>query len=467
MYSGKRIRSEVAATLFLAGPVVLAMLGQNSMSFIDTVMVGRLGSEALAGMALGGTVYFFVQIVCNGAVIAVGPLVSQAFGAREYRAAGRTVRQGLWLGFFLTIPAVLFLYNAAPVLRLLGQAESSVRIAESYLRSVVWGFLPATWYMAMKSFVEGVTRPWPVTLITFTGVGLNIVADYVLMFGKWGFPALGVAGTGIATSIVFWYLFTTLSIYVSRRKSFDRFEVFKRFGLPDPHYFKELFRIGWPIGVSHGIESGLFMVTAILMGTLGSTVLAAHQVAIQCASLSFMVPLGFGIATSVRVGHAVGRRDVPGVQSAGFTGIALAATFMLGAAILFWTVPETIIGIFLDTSLSANRSVVELAVYLLGVAAVFQVFDGVQVAAAGALRGLKDTRTPMLIGFFSYWMVGLTTGCVAAFVLGGGALGLWWGLVVGLATASVLLTLRFRRKAPDVQYSPPSSTVKTFQAETF
>lgn len=444
----------------------MALLGQNSMSFIDTVMVGRLGSEALAGMALGNTVYFFVQIVCNGAVIAVGPLVSQAFGAGEYQAAGRTVRQGLWLGLLLTIPAFLFLYNAAPILRLLGQAESSVLIAESYLRSVVWGFLPATWYMAMKSFVEGVTRPWPVTLITFTGVGLNIVADYVLMFGKFGFPALGVAGTGIATSAVFWYLFLTLSFYVSRRKSFNKFEVFKRFGMPDPHYFKELFRIGWPIGVSHGIESGLFMVTAVLMGTLGTTVLAAHQVAIQCAAFSFMVPLGFGIATSVRVGHAVGRRDVDGVRNAGFTGMLLAGAFMFGAATLFWAAPEWVIGLFLDTTLQVNRPVVELAVYLLGVAAVFQVFDGVQVAASGALRGLKDTRMPMLIGFFSYWMIGLTTGCIAAFVLGGGALGLWWGLVVGLATASVLLTLRFRRKAAGALYSPPSSSVEPVQTGT-
>lgn len=445
-----RFWKEIKGTLWLAGPVVVSLLAQNSMSFIDTVMVGRLGSEPLAGMALGNTVYFFVLIICNGVITAVGPMVSQAYGAGDNFAVGRSTRQGLWLGLFLSIPAIFILYNIGPILRLLGQVETTIQIAQSYLRAVVWGFLPATWFMALRNMVEGVSKPLPVTVIAFLGVCLNVTGNYVLMYGKLGFPAFGVVGTGIATSIVYWFLVITLLFYIRSRPIFRPFELFSHLGKPDPHYFRELFRIGWPIGVMHGIETGLFMTTAILIGVMGVVPLAAHQIAMQCAVFSFMVPLGLGIATSIRVGQAVGRKDIHGLRLAGYAGILLAGAFMSMTAVLFWTVPELIISIFLDTSLPDNIPVVNLAVSLLGVAAVFQVFDGIQVSSSGALRGLKDTRIPMLIGLFSYWLTGLTSGYLFGFVFGGGAVGLWWGLVTGLVVAATLLLFRFHRKTSDL-----------------
>lgn len=449
------IRTEVKELLLLAGPVVAAQLGQISNGFVDTVMVGRLGSAELAGVALGNSTFFFFLLVSLGMVMAVGPMVSQAYGAGEHEPIGRSVRQGLWLGVALTIPAFVLLWNAAPVWRLMGQDEATVRIAQQYLRAIVWGFLPFLWFIALRSFVEAVSRPWPVTYIVFAGVGLNVGANYVLMYGKLGFPALGLVGTGWASTLVYWFLFLMLAGYTQALPRFRAFRLFARLGKPDPHYFRELFRIGWPIGVSYGIEVGLFSATAFLMGTLGPTPLAAHQVALQCAAFTFMVPLGIGIATSVRVGQAVGRRDPARARWAGTLGVGLAAAFMLCAALLFWAAPRSVVSLYLNLDDPANADVVALAVTLLGVAAVFQIFDGVQVAAAGALRGLKDTRVPMLLAVISYWLLGLPVSAALGFGAGWGARGLWWGFVLGLASAAVLLTWRFHRHVQRVPSLTP------------
>ena len=417
------------------------------MGFVDTVMVGRLGSEALAGVALGNTAFYLVFIVCTGIVMAVGPMVSQAYGAETLEPIGRSVRQGLWLGTTLAIPAMLVLTQIAPLWHWLDQPPQTVEIAQAYLRAIAWGLPPVLWFMALRSFVESVSRPWPVTAITACAVVLNVGANYVLMFGHFGFPRLGLVGTGWASTIVFWLMFVALFTYVRLQPRFRRFRLFERFGTPDTTYFRELLRIGWPIGVSYGIEAGLFVITALLIGTLGSTQLAAHQVAIQCAAFTFMVPLGIGIAASVRVGQAVGRKDADGVRWAGLVGLGLSAVFMLVAAVVFWVAPRTIVGLYLDLDAPANQDVVRLAVSLLGIAAVFQLFDGVQVTAAGALRGLKDTRVPMVLSFCTYWLVGLTSGYVLGLRMGGGATGLWWGLVLGLAAAAIVLSARFLRQS--------------------
>lgn len=435
--------SEIRSTLRLAGPVVAAQLGQMSMGLTDTIMVGRLGEEALAGVAIGNAVFYFLALMCMGVVMAVGPMVSQAHGAGEKEPIERSVRQGFWLGLALTIPAFALIWNIGPILTAAEQPPSTVEGATDYLRAIVWGFLPFLWLMVLRGFVEGISRPWPVTIIMMLGVLVNVAANYVLIYGKLGFPALGIAGSGWASTLVFWFLVLTLTAYVRLAPGLKDYHFFRKIGRPDPHYFREIFRIGWPIGVSLGIESGLFTSTALLLGLFGSAALAAHQVALQCAAFTFMVPLGTGMAAAVRVGHAVGRNDLPGIRRAGITGVGIAATFMSLAAVCFWIFPRSIIGFFLNLSSPQNADVIPLAVTLLGIAAVFQVFDGIQVSAAGVLRGLKDTRFPMLIGFGSYWLVGLSTGCVLGFGLDYGAPGVWWGLVIGLGTAAVLLLWRF------------------------
>lgn len=425
------------------------------MGFVDTVMVGRLGKEALAGVALGNMVYFFLLILCMGVIVAVGPMVSQAYGAGEKEPIGRSVRQGFWLGAMLFVVAFLLIWNASHLMRALGQDPQTVAYAEGYLRAVVWGFLPFLWFIALRSFIESVSRPWPVTIITFSGLGLNILADYTLMFGRFGFPELGLVGTGYATTIVMWFMLTAMVVFVRSNRRLRVYGIFTRLGKPDKRYFRELLRIGWPIGAAYGIESGLFTATAFLMGLLGQASLAAHQIAIQTAAFMFMVPLGVGIAASVRVGQAAGRLDPHGVRMAARAGVTLAATFMLFSAILFWVAPRTIVSVYLDVKDPANAEVAALAATLLGIAALFQVFDGIQVSTAGALRGLKDTRAPMVIGLISYWLIGLGSSYLFAFRFGLGARGLWWGLVLGLAAASVLLLVRLRRQIRPVVVSSP------------
>jgi multidrug resistance protein, MATE family len=440
--------------MLLAGPLVAAQLAQISMGFVDTVMVGRLGSDALAGVALGNAVFFFFLIMCMGVILAVGPMVAQAYGAGQIEPIGRSVRQGLWLSVTLTIPAFVVIWNVGPLLRLAGQEPVAVEGAVRYVRAIVWGFLPFLWFVALRNFVEALSRPWPVTIIALTGVVLNIGCNYVLMFGKLGFPAMGLAGTGWASTIVFWYLFLVLFVFVRRHPPLRRYQVFSRLGRPDRQYFRELFRIGWPIGVALGIETGLFMITALLVGLISAEALAAHQIALQSAAFTFMVPLGIGLAAAVRVGQAVGRGDVPGARLAGFVSLLLASAFMFCAALVFWIVPEAVIALYLDVHDPASRDVVAMAVGLLGIAAVFQIFDGIQVSAAGALRGLKDTRIPMVIGFVSYWLIGLTAGVALGFGLGIGAKGLWWGLVLGLAAAAILLSWRFNRMSQVMRATP-------------
>jgi multidrug resistance protein, MATE family len=439
-------RAEFPPTLRLAGPVVAAQLGQMSMGFIDTVMVGRLGKEALAGVALGNTLFFFLLILCTGMVQAVGPMVSQAVGAGKPDTIERSVRQGLWLGVILSIPVMILLWNIEPILHLLGQSEVAVDGASSYIRAILWAFLPACWFTALRSFVEGLARPLPVTLITIFAACLNAGANYVLMFGAWKIPALGLVGTGLASTLVFWTMFAMLGSLVVLRKPFREYTVFGKLRTPDTETLRTLVDIGWPMGVSRGIEAGLFMITALMVGTIGATSLAAHQVAIQCAAFMFMVPMGVGIAGQVRVGHAAGRGDRAGTRRAGYASISLATIFMTGSMFVFLLVPEWIVSLYLDVTDPDNAEVVALAVQLVGIAAVFQVVDGLQIAAAEALRGLKDTRGPLVIGFFSYWGIGLTLGYLIGVHLGYGAPGLWWGLVAGLAAASVWLTIRFHRQ---------------------
>jgi MATE family multidrug resistance protein len=440
------IGKETRQTIELAAPMILAQLAQMSMSFVDTIMVGRLGQQELAGVAVGGAVFFPLIVITLGILMGVGPMVSQAYGAGDHLSAGRAVRQGLWLGTLLTIPSCLVMWNGATLLSWTGQEEEIVLLGEEYLHAILWGVLPLLWFGVLRHFIEALSRPRVVMIITLGAVVLNIGANDVLMHGKLGFPALGLAGCGWASTLVFWTMFLVMAAFIRRDQGLGLYGVFSRLKKPDWHYFSQLFRLGWPIGVTQGLEVGLFSATALLMGLFSTVALAAHQMTIQCAAYAFMVPLGLSLAVSVRVGQAIGREDLQGARRAGYVGIGLGACFMMITAISFWSFPRFFISLFLDVESPVNREVVLQAIALLSVAAVFQVFDGIQVTAAGALRGLKDTRAPMIVALISYWVVGLSGAYLFGFQLDMGGVGLWWGLVLGLTTAAILLWWRFYRK---------------------
>ena len=432
---------ELRALVALAAPLVLAQVAQTGLALVDTLMAGRLGGEALAGIALGGTLFFFTFIVAMGVLLAVSPLVAQAVGAGEPAAAGTVARQGLWLGLPLAMPGIAVFWQAEPILLLLGQEPAVAELAADYLRYASLGFIPALLLTSLRGFLEGVADARPIMVILVAGVGLNVLADQAFMFGTWGFPELGLAGTGLATSLVYTSMFVSAALYVALRH--PTYAVFRGLRRPDVPVLVELFRVGWPIGLTLAFESGLFSVVALLMGLFGSEALAAHQIAQQSVSTTFMVPVGLATATAVRVGHAAGRGDAEGIARAAYVGIGVASAVMLATALLYWQAPRFVIRLFLGADPEATEVVRQAAVFL-AIAASFQIFDGIQVAAFGALRGLRDTRFPMFISLVSYWGIGLPIGAALAFWVGLRGSGLWLGLVCGLATAAVLLLVRLR-----------------------
>lgn len=437
------LRREIGSLLTLALPLVLAQVAQNAMSFIDTLMVGRLGNEELAGIALGGTLFGFVLLVFSGVLLAVGPAVSQAHGAGRPAEAARAVRQGLWLGLFLVVPAFALFWWSEPLLLALGQEAATAALASRYLRAIAWGLLPAFGFVALRGFMEGLSVARPIMLISFLGVGLNVLANNALMFGRWGFPALGLVGTGYASSLVYTLMFLAAALFVARR--FAGYRVFAGLHRPDATMLRELLRVGVPIALTLGFEVSMFGTITLLMGLRGAPQLAAHQIAMQTASITFMVPLGLAIATSIRVGQAVGRSDPQAARRAGIMGMVASIAVMCLSALTFLLAPEAIIGLYLPVADPANIQVVGLASSFLAIAAMFQLFDGLQVSSAGALRGLKDTRVPMLMTLLSYWGIGVSSAALLCFALGLGGRGLWLGLVLGLAAAAFLLSWRFNR----------------------
>lgn len=454
------MRREAPVLVAVAVPLALAQLAQQSMGFVDTLMAGRLGPDALAGIALGAVTYFFVLIVLSSTLFAIGPLVAQATGARRPQDAARLLRQGLWLALVLAPVSAAVLWAMPALLAAIGQDPAAVRQASGYLRAVAFSTGPFLVFTAVRAYLEGQGHTRPLMVVAFAGVGLNVLANQALMFGRWGFPALGLTGTGVATTLV-----TTLMAVAGLAYVAARYRAPVALAGPwrwDGAVVGQIVRLGWPISATVAFETGLFATSALLMGRIGAAELAGHQVAIQSASFTFMIPLALGVATTARVGHAVGRGDPQGVRAAGAVGIALALAVMLLTALAFRFLPWPIVGLYLDLNDPANAVVVGHAVTFLGVAAAFQLFDGLQVTALGALRGLKDTRAPMVITLVSYWLVGLGAGVTLSFGVGLGGVGLWWGLVLGLAVAGVALLMRFlhlsrspRAAAAGTVHSPP------------
>jgi MATE family multidrug resistance protein len=438
------LRRELRATFALAVPLALTQLTQMAMGFVDVVMIGRLGPASMAAGVVGTSVFFALMLVCMGVVMAVNPLVSQAVGAEDTAEVGRAVRQGLWLATLLGLPLMALLSQAETLLRWAGQAPATAALAGAYVQATLWGVLPNLWYTALRGFAEGLGRPRPILIVTVVAALANAGLNWVLMFGKLGAPALGLVGAGWSSAIVMALMFGGLFAVTLADRDFRRYAGYGHLRRPDPEALRELFGLGWPIGVSFGLEAGLFATTTLLIGLLGTTALAAHQIAINAASVTFMIPLGVAMATTVRVGQAIGRGDPGGAERGGWTGVGVGAAFMTLSALLFWLRPEWVVWVYLGEVTGEDLTVARAAAGLLGIAAVFQIADGVQATAAGALRGLKDTRAPMVVGAVAYWGIGMTTALGLGFGMGLGATGVWWGLTLGLAAAAVGLTAWFR-----------------------
>lgn len=441
--SQSKVFSEAKATLHLAIPLIAAQLAQAATGFVDTVMMGLLGSETLAAGGLGAIIFFTLMLICTGMVSAVGAIAATAHGAGELHRISHLTIQGLWLTVFLSVPIGFLMWNLTPLLLRFGQDPTAVELAQTYLRALILGFPAAVGFAVLRNIFSALNYTRPVMAIVASCVPLNIGGNYIFMFGKFGFPALGLAGIGWASTLSFWVMFIAATGFLALSRRLKPYQIFRtsyQFYAPE---FWGIVKIGWPIAGLFAIETGLFAVTTFLMGTLGTVTLAAHNIALQTANITFMVPVGLSLATTVRVGQAMGRKDMISARLAGYVGIAMGVSFMSLMGLFLWTNPDKIVALYLDIQNSDNQPVLELAMSLLGMAAMFQIFDGMQIIAAGALRGVKDTRVPMLIGFLGYWCIGLCSGYILGLKLGFGGIGLWLGLVLGLAFSGLLLTCRF------------------------
>ena len=441
-------RAELRATLALAVPLVATQLAQIAILTTDVVMMGWLGPKALAAGALGTNLFFVLSTFCMGILLGVAPMMAQAIGRkrRYMHEIRRSVRQGLWVMVALGLPGMAVIWHTSDVLLLLGQDPENARAAGDYARALVWGFVPALGFMLLRSFMAALERPRPALAVMILTFVLNAAGAYVLMFGKLGFPAYGLVGAGIASAVAHAFSFAAMLCIVLLDRRFRRFHILGRFWRADWRRFGEIFRIGLPIGAILLLETGLFSGALYLMGLIGTAELAAHQIAIQVASTSFMVPLGIGQAATVRVGLFAGAGDADGVSRAGWTALGLGIAFMAAMGVVMWSMPITLVGLFLDLDRAESAPVIALAVEFLAFAALFQVVDGAQTIAIGALRGLKDTRVPAILAGLGYWAIGFPVALALAFGAGMGGAGVWAGLALGLTTVAALQVWRFTRR---------------------
>lgn len=432
-------RREIVTTLKIGIPVILAQLLQMSMNFVDTVMAGNLSAQDLAAIAVGGAIYFPFIMLATGILMALTPIVAQLFGARNFEEIGKNARQGLWLSQMLAVPIFFAIRNLGIVMELLDITPEIIPVALSYLDALSWGIFPMFAYMSLRFFNEGLSVTRPGMYFALIGVLVNIPGNYILMYGKLGFPELGAVGCGYATSLVELVMFIGMWWFTAAFQPYKRFNLFHKFRLPEWEYLKEILHVGIPIGISSTMEVTMFALVSLLMGTIGTNAVAGHQVAINFAAMTFMVPLGLSTAITTRVGNAVGAKSMPEARKRGFLGIAMSVAFMSVTAAIMFLFPDVIAGIYTD-----DPDVKSVAVSLLYMAAIFQISDGLQVSGFGALRGLKDTKIPMYVNLVSYWIVGLPLGYYLGISYNLGPRGLWIGLIAGLSIAGILHNLRFQ-----------------------
>ncbi len=435
--------TEFVETIKLALPIALTQLGQIAMMTTDLALIGRLGDTAVAAASLAHTVFFVAFVIGMGLVSAVAPLAAQALGARQPRIVRRALRVGLWAALLICVPMIMLPLFGEQILLMLGQSGENASLAQHYLLGLAPGMAPALCFMAIRNFMGAVNRPEPGLWITLAAIPTNGVLGYALIHGHWGMPKLELLGAGVATTTVNFCMCAAALWVTYSQRPFKKFHVLGRFWKIDWPLMKQLVVIGAPIAISFLLEYGLFSAAGLLMGLISTSALAAHQIALQIAAILFMVPFGIGMAATVRVGQALGRRDTPAIRRAGFVAIVLGIVFMSVMTLAVIVVRFDLARFFFGDG-PQGLAAAELAATLMLVGATFFIADGIQTVAAGALRGLSDTRVPLLLAAISYWAIGFTSACGLAFWTGLGAVGVWIGLSIGTGIYAILLVLRFR-----------------------
>ena len=437
------VLSEIRATLAVAAPLAVANLAQMAMGLTNTIMVGHLGAAPLAAAGLGGVLYFMLLMLCQGVLTSVAPLAAHAIGADDHPTAGRVAGAGLIVAAALAVPVIAILTVIPWLLGALGYEPGLAAGIGDYLRMIRWGAPAFLGFAVLRFLLVAAFRTRIVMIVPLCAIPINAAFNWVLIFGHFGMPTLGSAGSGCATAIVQWLTLLCFAGYMLTMPT--RTPV--RLAIRVLSEIPRILRLGLPIGALLGLEVGLFAVTGVVMGLLGADALGAHQLVLNVASVTFMVPLGLGQAATVRVAFQLGLGVPAAARRAAYVAVALGAAFMSTTAMALLLLPRTIASAYVDIGDPANAALLSIAVPFFVIAAVFQIFDGVQVIAVGALRGYRDTAVPMLIAAVGYWAIGFAGSWLLAFPLGLGPVGLWLGLALGLAVVATALIVRLRVRA--------------------
>ncbi|HZD53324.1 MAG TPA: MATE family efflux transporter [Woeseiaceae bacterium] len=439
---------ELGRLLRLAGPLMVNSLSIAGMQFADAVMAGRLGARSLAAVAVGASVWFLGFTVCLGLLMAISPIAARHYGAGESARIGEYTRQGMVLGVLLGLAVAAAAYQlAGPVLSVIGVDPGFRELTLEYVRAIALGAPAICIFLALRFTTEGIGYTRPIMFLSLFALVSNVFLNFVFIYGHFGAPALGAVGCGVASAITMWLMMFILGTYVylhPRYRPLGIFTCIPRIRMPVMH---EIVVLGAPIAVTITAEAGLFSAVSILVGTLGADITAAHQIAINFATTTFMVPLALSAATTIRIGHALGAGNPAAARHSGVVGISACAAFMTFSALFLLLFRDAVVTLY-----TADPAVRAIAISLLLMAALFQIADGVQIGAAGALRGYKDTRVPMLINTFAYWALAFPLAYLAAVTLSAPPVWIWGGFVVGLSVAALLLTLRFRHISASTGY---------------
>lgn len=434
-------RQHARAALVLGLPLIGSHLAQFAVQVVDTIMLGWYGVEELAAVVLAGTFFFILFIMGSGLAWAVMPMVAAASEEGDDTRVRRVTRMGMWISGGVGAAVLPLLFFSAPLLRAIGQEPELAELAQQYLRIAGWGMFPALIVMVLKSYLAALERTRVVLWTTIAAAALNAVLNYMLIFGNWGAPELGVRGAAIASLSLQLVSVGVLALYAVR--VLPEHALFTRVWRPDWEALGEVSRMGLQIGLTSLAEAGLFSASTVIMGWIGTLELAAHGIAIQIVSLFFMVHVGLSNAGTVRAGRALGRRDEEGLRKGAGAILGLSVGFAVVAVLMFLAIPGLMIGLFLDPAEPLKDEILAIGRSLLAVAALFQFADAAQVMTLGLLRGVQDTRVPMVIAAVSYWVVGVPMSYVMGIRWGWGGEGVWLGLVLGLVLAGALMSWRF------------------------
>ena len=436
---------EARLLMHLAAPLIFTQLGQMAVLTSDVIMLGRVGKTALAAAAVGNAVYYFAWLIGGGPVSAVPPMIAHITGARPRDKAGvrASVRMGLWAVILLAAPLIGLLMFTRPILVALHQPPEIAASAGQYIGILCFGLPFSLGFQVLRNFAAALGHPRASVWVTVMTVVFNVLAGYALIFGHFGAPRLGLQGCAIASVSALTFSFVAMLVVIHLTADLKVYRIFRRFARPAWDKLREVFVLGLPIGLTMMFEAMLFNCMTLLMGTFGAAPLAAHQIALNVPSVTFMVPLGVAMAATIRVGRAAGAGDEAGVRRAGYTAMALATLFMSLCGVGLAVFPNTIAGLYFDARAAGAAEVIALAVVYLRVAAAFQVFDALQVVGALSLRGLKDARMPLILAGVSYWLVGAPICVGLAVGLRMQGLGVWIGLAAALAVAAGAMCTRF------------------------